>query len=166
MAESIQKEQMLLARQIERSVYVVIGITLLGLAVLGGCSGQSSATVESATGAEENSLLASGQAIYDAQCAECHGPDGEGQPNWKRPGPDGVFPAPPHDSSGHTWHHSDSQLVEIISQGGSMPNSTMPAYGDSLSEGEIEAVLAYIKTFWGPREQKFQEQVTKQSATQ
>jgi mono/diheme cytochrome c family protein len=75
-------------------------------------------------------------------------------------------PAPPHDSSGHTWHHADPQLLEIIAQGGSMPNSKMPAYADVLSPAEMEAVLAYIKTFWGEREQQYQEQVTKQFEAQ
>jgi mono/diheme cytochrome c family protein len=106
--------------------------------------------------------LDQGQQVYAANCAACHGPAGEGQLNWRQPDANGVFPAPPHDSSGHTWHHPDQQLLQIIAQGGSMPGSTMLAYKGQLTEAEMIAVLAYIKTFWGPQESQFQAEVTKQ----
>ena len=32
-------------------------------------------------------------------------------------GPDGRLPAPPHDESGHTWHHPDAQLFAITKYG-------------------------------------------------
>lgn len=35
-----------------------------------------------------------GASVYRDTCAACHGADGEGQPAWKVPGPDGVYPAP------------------------------------------------------------------------
>jgi len=76
----------------------------------------------------------------------------EGQPNWRERRPDGRLPAPPHDASGHTWHHSDRQLIEITKRGvaGIVPGyqSDMPAYGDILSESEVQAVIAYIKSGW------------------
>ena len=60
-------------------------------------------------------------------------------------------PAPPHDGTGHTWHHDDDLLIEIITYGG-MGNPEdfypMPAFGDTLTGPEIEAVLAFIKTLW------------------
>lgn len=125
-------------------------LPFLLLALLGGCS----------TGAPESNQsdpdqLATGKQVYDANCAACHGIKGEGQPDWRVP-VNGVFPAPPHDSSGHTWHHPDSVLLEVIAQGGSLPNSTMPAYAEILTVGEREAVLAYIKTFWGKQERESQ----------
>ena len=107
--------------------------------------------------------IALGKEVYNANCASCHGPTGEGQPNWKQPDEKGALPAPPHDSSGHTWHHADGQLLQIIAQGGSMPGSAMPAYTETLTEAEIVAVLAYIKTFWGSEEMEFQTEVTNQN---
>jgi mono/diheme cytochrome c family protein len=106
--------------------------------------------------------LALGEQVYKANCAACHGVNGEGQSNWKSPGDDGVYPAPPHDSAGHTWHHPDGLLLEIIAEGGGMfsPTSGMPGYKDVLTPDEMVAVLAYIKTFWGPEEIQFQRQVT------
>ncbi len=38
--------------------------------------------------------------------------------------------------------------------------SAMPAYAETLTEVEMVAVLAYIKTFWGPEEMGFQTEVT------
>jgi mono/diheme cytochrome c family protein len=93
-----------------------------------------------------------GRTVYTAHCASCHGARLEGQPNWRERRPDGRLPAPPHDATGHTWHHSDRQLIEITKRGaaGVLPGyrSDMPAYGETLSDGEIRAVIAYIKSRW------------------
>jgi mono/diheme cytochrome c family protein len=109
-----------------------------------------------------------GAAVYARECAACHGPQGEGQPNWAVALPDGSLPAPPHDASGHTWHHADPQLLEIIERGGTiyLPTSKMPAFGDKLSADERRAVLAHLKTFWGPRELEYQAGVTMQWAAE
>lgn len=105
--------------------------------------------------------LAQGKTFYDQYCAACHGIDGEGQPGWQRPDADGVYPAPPHTGEGHTWHHPDDVLLDIIAHGGSMPNSAMPGFADHLTEEEMRLVLAYLKTFWGPEEVEFQREVSR-----
>lgn len=109
---------------------------------------------------EGKAELVLGQAVYEANCASCHGLQGEGQPNWKEADKNGVRPAPPHDSTGHTWHHSDSLLLEIIAKGSAAPGSTMIGYEHILSQEEMNASLEYIKTFWGNEEVEFQEQVS------
>lgn len=129
----------------------------LFLLFLAGCGGDSAAQENPV----DSDLLATGQRVYDANCAACHGLNGEGQPNWKVP-VNGAFPAPPHDSSGHTWHHPDQLLLEVIANGGGLPNSAMPAYAGILTEEERAAVLGYIKTFWGKQERTYQAQMTKQ----
>ena len=95
-----------------------------------------------------------GRAAYEAICATCHGLRGEGQPNWYEKKPDGTYPAPPHDATGHTWHHADGLLFRIVRDGGSIAEvpefkSAMPAFGDRLTSAEIRAVINYVKTFWG-----------------
>ncbi len=97
--------------------------------------------------------VARGRAVYAAWCAECHGARLEGQPDWRSRKPDGRLPAPPHDASGHTWHHSDADLFTIIKQGvGAFAppgyESDMPAFGGVLSDAEIRAVLAFIRSSW------------------
>jgi mono/diheme cytochrome c family protein len=74
------------------------------------------------------------------------------------------MPAPPHDDTGHTWHHSDRQLFTITKRGVSaiVPgyDSNMPAFEGVLTDAEIVAVLAYIKSTWPERERSFQAEVT------
>ena len=103
--------------------------------------------------AGDPALVALGQGLYAAHCAACHGSALEGQPNWKTPNADGTLPAPPHDVSGHTWHHPDSVLFRITRSGGQAAApagfvSGMPAFGDKLGAREIWAVLAFIKSTW------------------
>lgn len=108
--------------------------------------------------------LALGQDVYAANCASCHGANLEGQPDWRRRNENGRIPAPPHDASGHTWHHADRQLFTITRLGVSaiVPgyDSDMPAFEGILSDAEIVAVLAYIKSTWPERERGFQAEVT------
>lgn len=103
---------------------------------------------------EDQQAVAAGKAVYVAQCASCHGSNLEGQPDWKSPGSDGLMPAPPHDETGHTWHHPDEVLFNITklgvvkAAGLSNYESAMPAYEELLSDEEIVAVLSYIKSTW------------------
>lgn len=65
----------------------------------------------------------------------------------------GLLPAPPHDASGHTWHHGDAYLVAVTKYGvarvvGQPYPNAMPIYDDVLSVKEIVAVLSYIKSQW------------------
>lgn len=99
-------------------------------------------------------LIARGKVVYAGQCASCHGANLEGQPNWRRRLPNGHLPAPPHDASGHTWHHSDKQLFDMtkIGPAGLLPGyqSDMPGFRDILSDADIWAVLSYIESTWPP----------------
>lgn len=102
---------------------------------------------------QDPEVVALGAEIYDAECAACHGAELEGQPDWRRALPNGRLPAPPHDATGHTWHHPDEVLVAITTLGteavvGSGYKSDMPGFGDRLSADEIVAVLSYIKSTW------------------
>lgn len=86
-----------------------------------------------------------GREIYNDNCASCHGAMGQGARNWRQRGPDGNFPAPPLNGSGHTWHHPKPVLEQIIRDGGP---ANMPAWDHKLSDAEIEAVLAYVQSLW------------------
>lgn len=107
-----------------------------------------------------------GKTLYEAHCASCHGINGEGQPNWQVPSADGVFPAPPHDSEGHTWHHPDQLLLEITANGGSLPNSAMPGFADKLTQEQMAATVDYIKTFWEPDQRAIQADITQRYQSQ
>ena len=102
---------------------------------------------------DDDATVALGAEVYAAECAACHGAWLEGQPNWRSPSADGLLPAPPHDATGHTWHHDDATLFTLTKHGlaGLMegaPPSAMPAYEGVLTDEEIVAVLSYIKSTW------------------
>ncbi|MCC8430564.1 cytochrome c [Reyranella aquatilis] len=96
--------------------------------------------------------VALGKRLYATACASCHGVSLEGQPDWQRRLPSGRLPAPPHDASGHTWHHPDDYLVRVTQLGpAAYPDgyqTDMPGFHDALTVGEIAAILAYIKSTW------------------
>jgi mono/diheme cytochrome c family protein len=120
--------------------------------LLAGCSG---GIVDS----EERIDL--GKEIYAGNCATCHGANGEGRPNWMLRGEDGLYLPPPHDNTGHTWHHSDGLLFQIVKYGGAslgIPNfqSGMPAFEQTLDDSEIRAVITYLKTLWESEQREFQ----------
>jgi mono/diheme cytochrome c family protein len=115
--------------------------------------------------------VAAGQAVYAAQCARCHGASLEGQPNWRERMANGRLPAPPHDDSGHTAHHPDEVLFGITKHG-LVPyapagyESDMPAFEGVLSDDEIAAVLAYIKSRWSEDIQARQRRIDEQAGDQ
>lgn len=105
----------------------------------------------------DNRDLANGQALYAEQCAACHGANLEGQPEWRTPDENGVLPAPPHDQTGHTWHHDNQLLFEYSKLGGAAAleargvtgfASGMPGFGETLTDEEIWDILAYIRSTW------------------
>ncbi len=116
----------------------------------------------------DTGLIRLGREIYGGNCAACHGGNLEGQPNWRSRLPGGTLPAPPHDETGHTWHHPDRQLFAITKCGGawSAPKgfvSAMPGFGDTLSDREILASLAYIKSRWPAPIRRRQDRASRQN---
>ena len=113
-------------------------------------------------------LVALGRKVYAAHCASCHGERLQGEANWRRPKPDGTFGAPPHDASGHTWHHADTLLFRITKDGGQsvMPQgrkSNMPGVAETLSDRDIWASLAYIKSRWPEEIRRRHDQINQAS---
>ncbi len=117
--------------------------------------------------ADRPQTIALGQRIYRRDCATCHGDNLEGQKDWKTRSPEGLLPAPPHDASGHTWHHPDQMLFDMTKYGvqkfaGPDYKSDMPAYVDVLTDAEIIAVLSYIKSRWPENIRKRHDGLNKQ----
>lgn len=148
-------------------VFGVVGVVIIGAAAVLYSSIRPSgpAFIDPA----DQSLVMQGKAIYVNNCAACHGEALQGQPNWRERMSNGRLPAPPHDKSGHTWHHPDPMLVDMV-KNGLVPGKTappgyvsdMPAYRDILSDQEIIAVLTYIKSTWPPKVLEAQKEVTLQ----
>ena len=103
--------------------------------------------------ASDLELVTLGAAVYTEHCASCHGRNLEGEPDWRRRRADGTLPAPPHDATGHTWHHPDELLFRMTREGpaavvGKGYRSTMTGFAGILDDREIWASLAYIKSRW------------------
>ena len=106
-----------------------------------------------------------GREIYVQNCAACHGTNLEGQPSWRSSNEVGMSPAPPHDVTGHTWHHDNALLFEYTKIGGKAAlaargiigfNSGMPAFQDLITDNNIWHILAYIRSTWPVQARQFQ----------
>jgi mono/diheme cytochrome c family protein len=130
----------------------------VALALLSSACGQGASPGEDPRADPRDAAkVALGRKVYAQHCASCHGVNLEGQAEWRHRLPNGRMPAPPHDESGHTWHHPDDVLFGITKHGVApyAPpgyESDMPAFDGKLADDEIWAVLAYIKSRWASRE--------------
>jgi mono/diheme cytochrome c family protein len=96
--------------------------------------------------AGDATAVATGRAIYAARCAACHGEDLAGQAGW-RAGQRAEHPPPPAlDAGGFAWHNTDRGLFGIVKHG--VAQRGMPAFADTLSDDEIWAVIAFLKSSW------------------
>lgn len=155
---------------------IIIGVIILVLGVVGSAYVKVLSVDESQQAItwadpDNKELVARGQKVYAEVCASCHGGNLEGQPEWRTKTPEGVLPAPPHDETGHTWHHPDALLFAISKEGGdkNAPEgfvSAMPGFGDVLTDDEIWASLAYIKSRWPEEIKKRHAQMSERMKSQ
>lgn len=142
-----------------KSNIVIAGVIIVILAVVGGAyisvltGGDDEDQMVGWADPDDKELVARGKTVYADTCAACHGENLEGQPNWRVRTEEGLLPAPPHDVTGHTWHHPDPLLFKITKYGGQKNapegfTSGMPEFSEILSDAEIVAVLAFIKSNW------------------
>ena len=136
-----------------RAVYVAL--TLIAAAAVGVWLAGTGGERASAEGLrpDDAELVREGMSVYAEHCAACHGGQLEGQASWRQRKPDGRLPAPPHDASGHTWHHPDALLIRLTLEGpqsvaGADYASDMPAYEGVLERRQVVAALSYIKSTW------------------
>ena len=94
-----------------------------------------------------------GSSLYTANCAFCHGDTLEGKPGWDRDYPTGGRPALPLNGEGAITRLSDQDLMDVAKYGG-QPFSPadykndMPGFELQLSDGDIWAIVAFIKSRW------------------
>ena len=151
-----------------RGVWILVAALLVAGGAIGGWFYYTSLSPGTRADPRNAAQVAMGVEVYVQHCARCHGDKLEGERNWMQRKASGRLPAPPHDASGHTWHHPDSQLFGIV-KNGITPyappgyQSDMPTFGSTLSDEEVWAVLAYIKSSWPEEIRERQQQLTKQA---
>ena len=89
-----------------------------------------------ASGVEPSYKSRTAAAIWNKECASCHGKDGRAQ----------TFKAKfngAKDLTKPAWQESasDSHIFNVISSG----HGKMPAFGQKLSQAEIESMVAYVR---------------------
>lgn len=124
-----------------------IALLTFGLLLLTGCEGDVKpklAKVNSETArwysSEQQAL---GKQLYLQNCSSCHGAAGQGRNNWHLIDETGFYPPPPLNGTGHSWHHSLDQLMEVIELG----RNQMPAW-PQLSEPQRKSLIAFIQSMW------------------
>lgn len=127
------------------------GITAVFAAVfvLSSCTGKPWQTGTPSSG----SPVETGERLYQYNCQSCHGGATGG----------GLRDIPPpHNANGHTWEHADQLLTKIILEGFADPQQPqpMPAFKNKLAKEDVQAVLAYIRTWWTEEQRQFQAKAT------
>lgn len=92
------------------------------------------------------SALDRGAGLFEQHCAQCHGPEAQGHPDWQTPG---VVAAPPLNGTGNDWKRSRGELVATI-KNGAMRNGqpAMPAWGGRLRDEEIDDIINWFQALW------------------
>lgn len=90
--------------------------------------------------------LIRGAKLYQEICAQCHGPEAQGHPDWANPQ---VVAAPPLDGNGNVWKRSKQELVLVIKNGASRHGvPVMPAWKGRLSDQDIDAIIDWFQALW------------------
>ncbi|SEP11727.1 c-type cytochrome [Aquisalimonas asiatica] len=111
---------------------------LLGAVIVAGCSEPA----DDRWYTEEQVQV--GEAVFEAECAVCHGEQAQGAENWQQRDDDGYFPPPPLNGTAHAWHHPKDELRTFIRDG----FNRMPGFGDRLDDNEIDAAIAWFQSHW------------------
>ena len=121
---------------------------IIAVLFLSACSSAEEPVKKPADRWYDDARVTAGAKVFQSNCAPCHGKQGEGAPNWRKTGPDGLLPAPPLNGTGHATHHPMSVLFKVIRLGGPAGQSNMPAWKDKLSDEEIVAAIAWFQSHW------------------
>jgi cytochrome c oxidase subunit 2 len=82
-------------------------------------------------------LMSMGESVYNANCASCHQPNGQGVP--------GVFPALA--GEGLSVAEDMNPHIDIVVNGSA--GTAMQSFSDQLSMRELAAVITYERNAWG-----------------
>lgn len=92
--------------------------------------------------------LFSGVRLFHQHCAQCHGPEAQGHPDWRNPR---VAAAPPLNGNGDVWKRRKPDMIAVIKNGVQRNGEpVMPAWKGRLSDQEIEDIITWYQALWPP----------------
>ena len=71
-----------------------------------------------------------------------------------------------HGPQGHTWHHGDGQLIDIVLGKLDYPDRKMPSFAGMLTEQEVRDVIDYLRANWTSEQRAAQGTVTRNELEQ
>ncbi|MCG6975965.1 MAG: c-type cytochrome [Acidiferrobacterales bacterium] len=93
--------------------------------------------------------IARGAKLFQEKCAQCHGPEAQGHPDWERGRKEGYAAAPPLNGTGTDITLSKIKMMTIIRNGlkqNGLP--VMPAWAGRVSDQDIEDVITWFQALW------------------
>ncbi|MHB8623267.1 MAG: c-type cytochrome [Sulfuricaulis sp.] len=129
-------------------------VVAMALLLIGGCgknvppapSATDSVPAPQANQSFSAASLSRGARLYQENCAECHGPEAQGHPDWRNPQ---VVAAPPLDGSGNAWKRKKQDLIAVIKNGVSRQGEpAMPTWQGRLNDQDIEDIIAWFQSLW------------------
>ena len=142
----------------------LVTLPVIGLVAAGGAAWTLMAREHPPGDPADSEQVAVCAALYEWNCARCHGDDLGGELGWVKE-ETGLSEeqinevaerlgdvAPAHDQSGTTSRLDDATLFRVIDEGpGNVldkPDSRMSGFNDRLAADEIWAIIAFMKSHW------------------
>jgi mono/diheme cytochrome c family protein len=134
--------------------WLLIGVLATGL--LAACSKEPPATPPAAAPAVavqhfSPDSVARGAVLFAERCAQCHGPQGQGHPDWQTPSNGQFAAAPPLNGTGNDWKRTRAELAAVIRHGVRRKSDNaeiMPMWQGRLDERDIEDVINWMQSLW------------------
>ncbi len=89
-----------------------------------------------------------GARLFQQNCAQCHGPEAQGHPDWQRQSKF-YAAAPPLNGKGNDWKLSKAKFARIVKYGLSRNGvAIMPAWHARLSDRDIDDIITWSQALW------------------
>ena len=141
-----------------KSLLAIVPLTLILLASFSGCGKKDEEKISDATiaasEAETERLydverIARGARLFQEKCAQCHGPEAQGHPDWERGRKEGFAAAPPLNGTGTDILLSRPRMMEIIRNGVKHEGvPVMPSWAGRVSDQDVVDVITWYQALW------------------
>lgn len=136
------------SNHMKRIVTVVVAALLVGACGKEKPTGKDAASALQGDRPITTESLFRGVRLFHEHCAQCHGPEAQGHPDWRNPK---VVAAPPLNGAGNVWKRRKQDMIAIIKNGVKHNGDpVMPAWQGRLTDREIEDIITWYQALWPP----------------